>query len=120
MAIGPVQMLIVGFEDPKFQGEVLEEFKRLKDADIIRLIDLVVVKKDDEIVRASNSSNATSAGSHSHERCLHRMRLYRARSNRCMGIANRAVTAHLGPGNQCALVQSVTAEFQARRHVLRR
>ena len=48
MAIGPVQMLIVGFEDPKFQGEVLEEFKRLKDADIIRLIDLVVVKKDDE------------------------------------------------------------------------
>ncbi len=48
MAIGPVQMLIVGFEDPNFQGEVLEEFKRLKDADIIRLIDLVVVKKDDE------------------------------------------------------------------------
>ena len=48
MAIGPVQMLIVGFDDPKFQGEVLEEFKRLKDADIIRLIDLVVVKKDDE------------------------------------------------------------------------
>ena len=48
MAIGPVQMLIVGFDDPKFQGEVLEEFKRLKDADIIRLIDLVVVKKDEE------------------------------------------------------------------------
>ena len=48
MAIGPVQMLIVGFQDPDFRGEVLEELTRLKDADIIRLIDLIVVKKDDE------------------------------------------------------------------------
>lgn len=46
MSIGPVQMLIVGFEDPKFKGEVLEELTRLKDADIIRLIDLAVVKKE--------------------------------------------------------------------------
>jgi uncharacterized membrane protein len=48
MAIGPVQMLVVGFEGPEFKGEILEELKRLKDEDIIRLIDLVVVKKDDE------------------------------------------------------------------------
>ena len=48
MSIGPVQMLVVGFDDPNFKGEVLDEFKRLKDADIIRLIDLAVVKKDDE------------------------------------------------------------------------
>jgi uncharacterized membrane protein len=48
MAIGPVQMLIVGFDEPKFKGEVLEELKRLKDQDIIRLIDLAVVRKDDE------------------------------------------------------------------------
>jgi uncharacterized membrane protein len=48
MAIGPVQMLIVGFEGPEFKGEILEELTRLKDADIIRLIDLVVVKKDNE------------------------------------------------------------------------
>jgi uncharacterized membrane protein len=47
MAIGPVQMLVVGFEGPEFKGEILEELKRLKDEDIIRLIDLVVVKKDD-------------------------------------------------------------------------
>ena len=46
MSIGPVQMLVVGFEDPKFKGEVLEELTRLKDADIIRLIDLAVVKKE--------------------------------------------------------------------------
>jgi uncharacterized membrane protein len=48
MAIGPVQMLVVGFEGPEFKGEILEELNRLKDEDIIRLIDLVVVKKDDE------------------------------------------------------------------------
>jgi uncharacterized membrane protein len=48
MTIGPVQMLVVGFEGPKFKGEILEELTRLKDENIIRLIDLVVVKKDDE------------------------------------------------------------------------
>ena len=48
MTIGPVQMLVVGFEGPEFKGEILEELTRLKDEDIIRLIDLVVVKKDDE------------------------------------------------------------------------
>jgi uncharacterized membrane protein len=48
MAIGPVQMLVVGFEGPKFKGEILEELKRLKDEDIIRLIDLVVIKKDEQ------------------------------------------------------------------------
>jgi uncharacterized membrane protein len=48
MSIGPVQMLVVGFEGPKFKGEILEELKRLKDEDIIRLIDLLVIRKDDE------------------------------------------------------------------------
>jgi uncharacterized membrane protein len=48
MAIGPVQMLVVGFEGPEFKGEILEELKRLKDEDIIRLIDLAVVYKDDD------------------------------------------------------------------------
>jgi hypothetical protein len=48
VTIGPVQMLVVGFEGPEFKGEILEELTRLKDEDIIRLIDLVVVKKDDE------------------------------------------------------------------------
>jgi uncharacterized membrane protein len=48
MAIGPVQMLVVGFEGPNFKGEILEELQRLKDEDIIRLIDLVVIKKDEQ------------------------------------------------------------------------
>lgn len=48
MAIGPVQMLVVGFEGPEFKGEILKELRRLKEEDVIRLIDLLVVRKDDE------------------------------------------------------------------------
>jgi len=47
MAIGPVQMLVLGFEDPKFTGEILAEFQRLKEHDIIRLIDAIAVRKND-------------------------------------------------------------------------
>jgi uncharacterized membrane protein len=43
---GPVQIMVVGFEDPNFQGEVLSELRRLKEADIVRVVDLVVVAKD--------------------------------------------------------------------------
>jgi uncharacterized membrane protein len=43
---GPVQLLVVGFDDANFQGEILPELRRLRDRDVIRLIDLVVVEKD--------------------------------------------------------------------------
>lgn len=43
---GPVQIMVVGFAETNFQGEVMQELQRLKDADIIRLVDLVVVEKD--------------------------------------------------------------------------
>jgi uncharacterized membrane protein len=45
MALGPVQMLVVGFDDPNFKGEVLAELERLREHDIVRLIDLLVVRK---------------------------------------------------------------------------
>src|SRR5262245_34038961 len=41
-------MLVLGFQDPQFKGEILEELKRLKDADIVRVIDAAVVKKNDD------------------------------------------------------------------------
>jgi uncharacterized membrane protein len=44
--LGPVQMLILGFEDPQFKGEALAELQKLRDADIIRVIDAMVVWKD--------------------------------------------------------------------------
>jgi hypothetical protein len=49
MAMGPVQILIVGFgEDAQFKGKALEELKRLRDADVVRLIDLLAVHKNDD------------------------------------------------------------------------
>jgi uncharacterized membrane protein len=39
-------MLILGFEDPQFKGEALAELQKLRDADIIRVIDAIVVWKD--------------------------------------------------------------------------
>jgi uncharacterized membrane protein len=41
-------MLILGFEDPKFTGEGLAELQRLKEADIVRVVDLLAVWKDEE------------------------------------------------------------------------
>jgi len=48
MAFGPVQLLTVGFVEPKFTGAALDELKRLREHDIVRLIDLLVVAKDDD------------------------------------------------------------------------
>jgi uncharacterized membrane protein len=48
MSIGPVQMLILGFEDPKFTGENLAELERLREADIVRVVDMLAVWKDAE------------------------------------------------------------------------
>ena len=45
---GPVQMLVIGFATDSLSGKVLEELKRLREADIVRLVDLLVVAKDDE------------------------------------------------------------------------
>jgi len=46
--MGPVQVLVVGFEHPKFSGEVLDEFARLRDAGIVRLIDLLLVERAED------------------------------------------------------------------------
>ncbi len=47
MPMGPVQLLVVGFPDPNFTGEILEELRRLREHDIVRLIDLIAVRKDE-------------------------------------------------------------------------
>jgi hypothetical protein len=46
MAIGPVQLIVLGFDEPKFQGEILAELDRLKESDIVRVIDGLAVHKD--------------------------------------------------------------------------
>jgi len=45
MTMGPVQVLVVGFDDPDFRGEILAEIERLREDDIVRMIDVVVVRK---------------------------------------------------------------------------
>ena len=45
---GPVQLLVIGFNEPKFEGQIRAELDRLRDNDVVRLIDAVVVRKDDE------------------------------------------------------------------------
>jgi uncharacterized membrane protein len=45
--LGPVQMLVVGFNHLEVDGTLLEELKRLREADIVRLIDMMVVRKDE-------------------------------------------------------------------------
>jgi uncharacterized membrane protein len=46
MAIGPVQLIVLGFSHPDFHGEVIAELERLKASDTVRVIDSLVVYKD--------------------------------------------------------------------------
>ena len=46
MTIGPVQLLVLGFSRPDFHGEIREELQRLKDNDLVRVIDALAVQKD--------------------------------------------------------------------------
>ena len=46
MAIGPVQLIVLGFRNPDFHGEIIAELERLRASDTIRVIDSLVVYKD--------------------------------------------------------------------------
>jgi uncharacterized membrane protein len=48
LVVGPVQVLVVGFGEDRFTGAILPELKRLKEHDVIRLIDLLFVRKDQD------------------------------------------------------------------------
>lgn len=45
---GPVQVLVVGFDRPVFSGEVLAELARLREAGIVRLVDLLLVSHTED------------------------------------------------------------------------
>jgi hypothetical protein len=45
-AIGPVQLLVLGFNQPDFHGEIREELDRLRDNDLVRVIDALALAKD--------------------------------------------------------------------------
>ncbi|MDA0166297.1 hypothetical protein OM076_38890 [Solirubrobacter ginsenosidimutans] len=60
MAIGPVQLIVLGFDHPEFHGEIIAELERLRESDTVRVIDALAVHKDAngefEVAHLSNLS----------------------------------------------------------------
>jgi uncharacterized membrane protein len=62
MAIGPVQLIVLGFSHPDFHGEVIAELERLRESDTVRVIDALAVYKDAEgEIEVEHLSNLTQA-----------------------------------------------------------
>jgi uncharacterized membrane protein len=58
MAIGPVQLISLGFVNPDFHGEVIAELERLRETDEVRVIDsLAVYKSADGEIEVEHLSN---------------------------------------------------------------
>jgi len=48
MTLGPLEYLLVAFEGNRFSGEVLAALRDAQDKGTIRVIDLIVIKKDEQ------------------------------------------------------------------------
>ena len=60
MAIGPVQLIVLGFAHPEFHGEIIEELEKLRESDTVRVIDALAVHKDaDGNIEVAHLSNLT-------------------------------------------------------------
>jgi uncharacterized membrane protein len=60
MAIGPVQLIVLGFNHPDFHGEIIAELERLRESDTVRVIDSLAVYKDaDGGLEVEHLSNLT-------------------------------------------------------------
>ncbi len=46
--MGPVQMMVLGFAEPDFTGTIVAELNRLRNEDLVRIVDALVVNKDDD------------------------------------------------------------------------
>jgi uncharacterized membrane protein len=58
MAIGPVQLIVLGFPEPDFHGRIIAELERLRASDTVRVIDALAVHKDaDGEVEVTHLSN---------------------------------------------------------------
>jgi uncharacterized membrane protein len=61
MAIGPVQLIVLGFSQPDFHGEIIAELERLRESDTVRVIDsLAVYKTADGDLEVEHLSNLTT------------------------------------------------------------
>jgi uncharacterized membrane protein len=61
MTIGPVQLIVLGFPEPNFHGEVIAELERLRESGTVNVVDALAVHKDldgnVEVVHLSNLSD---------------------------------------------------------------
>jgi hypothetical protein len=48
MVLGPLEYLVVGFEDYRFTGQILAELRAAQEKGMIRVIDLCVIQKDEQ------------------------------------------------------------------------
>ena len=48
MTLGPVQMMVLGFAEPNFTGKIAPELDRLREHEFVRIVDALVVQKDDD------------------------------------------------------------------------
>jgi uncharacterized membrane protein len=61
MAIGPVQLIVLGFRHPDFHGEIINELERLRKSETVRVIDALAVYKDaDGAIEVEHLSNLTT------------------------------------------------------------
>ena len=44
----PVQILVVGFDEPSFSGAVMAELERLREAGVVRLVDVLLVRREED------------------------------------------------------------------------
>jgi hypothetical protein len=47
MVVGPIEYIIVGFPGNKFNGQIAPELAKLIDSRMVRILDLVVISKDE-------------------------------------------------------------------------
>jgi uncharacterized membrane protein len=61
MPVGPIEIFVIAFQDPQFHGEIRAELERLRDGEIIRVVDLLAVRKtEDGVIEAVQSSDLES------------------------------------------------------------
>jgi uncharacterized membrane protein len=61
MAMGPVQLQVIGFKHPKFTGQIRKELDRLRKNDQIRVLDALVAYKDaDGVVTTERASDLSA------------------------------------------------------------
>jgi uncharacterized membrane protein len=62
--LGPVQLVIIAFEGGSFEGKILDELRRLREQEAVRLIDVLFVAKgeDDEVIELVMSDLTAAEG----------------------------------------------------------